>query len=174
MSLLLLHTRKERKVWAKQVTERVMATGRVVWDGLVAGWQQCTAENKRVGQDRKEANTSSEPKKFGKLLSAFALSQARESSENWTDRGGRNQERFGSLFVLTAEKRFCKANNGQSIWGGGGAGKLTRRRKAARQRRADNARRHRGGRRRCWCLAAVRGRGGLLFRFRPTERSRFG
>ena len=52
MSLLLLPTRKERKVWAKQVTERVMATERVVWDGLVAGWQKCTAENKRVTKTR--------------------------------------------------------------------------------------------------------------------------
>jgi hypothetical protein len=50
MSLLLCPTRKERKVWAKQ--ERVMATARVVWDGLVAGWQQRAAENKRIPKTR--------------------------------------------------------------------------------------------------------------------------
>ena len=76
--------------------------------------QQRTNGFQRLGQDRKEANTSSEPKKFGNCLSAFALSQAKESSVNWTDRGGRNQERFGSLFVLTAEN--------PSAEGGGGAG----------------------------------------------------
>jgi hypothetical protein len=87
---------------------------------LVAGWQQCTAENKRILKMRTKQSESkhvSIEENLGKALNcigAQAGRQAKESSESWTDRGRRNQERLGSPVSRGGETIFCKAD-GQTI-----------------------------------------------------------
>jgi outer membrane biogenesis lipoprotein LolB len=77
----------------------------------------------RKQKDSKDADktvwkqTCQHRRKFGKRLNcigAQAGRQAKESSESWTDRGRRNQERLGSPVSRGGETIFCKAD-GQTI-----------------------------------------------------------
>lgn len=105
----------------------------------MAGWQQCTAENKRVSKVRTRQKGRKKYVRTEEIWETLNCIRAQASRRRNRQRTGRIREEEIKngvgicMFLSTAEKRFCRAKNGQSISEVVGVGgKLTRGRKPAR------------------------------------------